>query len=83
MYNDDPYDDAPLGPAHRGIPPGAHNDRRPAEAQRMGLSRHTQEGALIEFAAQLNATKPAHRFIAFLMLITFATPVLFTIYLLL
>lgn len=83
MYNDDPYDDAPLGPAHQGIPPGAQDDCRPVEARQMGLSRHTQEGALIEFASQLSATKPTHRFIAFLMLIAFVGPALYTIALIL
>jgi hypothetical protein len=83
MYQNDPYDDAPMGPAHNGIPPGAVPDIRPFEAQRMGLSRHTQEGALIDFAARLSPAKPGHRFIAWIMLSAFATPVLYTLYVLL
>jgi len=83
MYQDDPYDEAPAGPAHYGIPPGALPDKRPVEAQRMGLSRHTQEGALMEFATHLSPAKPTHRFIAWIMLAAFAAPVLYTVYILL
>jgi hypothetical protein len=61
-------DDVPdLAPAHRGVP---------AEAQRMGLSRHTEEGALVEFASSLNSAKPSHRLIAWLMLLAFVAPAL-------
>lgn len=83
MYQDDTYDDAPAGPAHYGIPPGALPDWRPVEAQRMGLSRHTEEGALVDFAARLSPAKPGHRLTAWIMLLAFAAPALYTIYLLL
>jgi hypothetical protein len=63
------YDDGDgvpdLAPAVRGVP---------AEAQRMGLSRHTEEGALVEFASALDGAKPAHRMIAWVMLLAFIAP---------
>lgn len=69
MHERDRWDDedrAPdLAPAVRGVP---------AEVQRMGLSRHTEEGALVEFASALDGTKPSHRFIAWLMLFAFVAP---------
>lgn len=66
----EPWEDdelPPVLPAHKGIP---------AEAQRMGLSRHTEEGALIEFASALNHAKPSHRIAAWLMLLAFVAPAL-------
>lgn len=75
------------GPAHFGIPPGAladeRPDPRPDEARRMGLSRHTEEGALLEFASSLNGAKPAHKLMAWLMLLVFAAPACYTALLLL
>jgi hypothetical protein len=72
----------PDRPAHFGIPPEAvadeRPDTRPDEAKRMGLSRHTEEGALVEFASSLNGAKPVHKLIAWLMLVTFAAPALYT-----
>lgn len=58
-------DDVPALPAHRGIP---------AEARRIGLSRHTEEGALIEFASSLDGSKPAHLLAAWLMLLAVVAP---------
>jgi hypothetical protein len=60
-------DEPPVLPAHKGIP---------AEAQRMGFSRNTEEGALLEFASALNRTKPSHRITAWLMLLAFVAPAL-------
>jgi hypothetical protein len=72
----------PAGPAHFGIPPEAVEDERPdprpEEAKTMGLSRHTEEGALVEFASSLNGAKPGHKFVAWLMLLAFAGPALYT-----
>ncbi|HEU4947408.1 MAG TPA: hypothetical protein VFT31_09660 [Kribbella sp.] len=72
----------PAGPAHFGIPPEAvadeRPDTRPDEARRMGLSRHTEEGALVEFASSLNSAKPRHKLMAWLMLVVFAAPVAYT-----
>src|SRR5215207_1901440 len=56
----------PAGPAHFGIHPEAVEDERPdprpEEVRRMGLGRHTEEGALVEFASSLNGAKPGHKF---------------------
>jgi hypothetical protein len=72
----------PAGPAHFGIHPEAVEDERPdprpEEARRMGLSRHTEEGALVEFASSLNGAKPGHKLVAWLMLLAFAGPALYT-----
>ena len=77
----------PLRPAHFGIPPDAladeRPDPRPEEARRMGLSRHTEEGAVLYFASSLDRGKPGHRMIACILLITFAAPALYTLLLLL
>jgi hypothetical protein len=45
---------------------------------RLGLTRNTEEGALIELASNLDGSRPAHRVVAWLMLVVFATPVLLT-----
>ena len=72
----------PAGPAHFGIPPDAIADERPDpgpdEARRIGLSRHTEEGALVQFASSLNGAKPAHKAMAWVMLLAFAFPALYT-----
>jgi hypothetical protein len=77
----------PPRPAHFGIPPDAladeRPDPRPEEARRMGLSRHTEEGAVLYFASSLDRGKPGHRMIAWILLITFAAPALYTMLLLL
>jgi hypothetical protein len=78
---------APPRPAHFGIPPEAladeRPDPRPDEAKRMGLSRHTEEGAVLYFASSLDREKPGHRMIAWVLLVTFAAPALYTLLLLL
>jgi hypothetical protein len=64
-------DDEPqILPAVNGIP---------AEARKAGLSRHTEEGALLEFAGSLSATKLSHRLMAWLMLLAFVAPALLTV----
>ena len=77
----------PAGPAHFGIPPDAladeRPDPRPEEAKRMGLSRHTEEGAVLYFASSLDRGKPRHRMIAWILLITFAAPAVYMLLLLL
>ncbi|GAA1600584.1 hypothetical protein GCM10009804_66510 [Kribbella hippodromi] len=75
------------GPAHFGIHPDAlaaeRPDRRPEEAKRMGLSRHTEEGAVLSFASSLDRGKPGHRMIAWILLVTFAAPAIYTLFALL
>lgn len=86
MYGERDDLDAPR-PAHFGIPPDAladeRPDPRPEEAKRMGLSRHTEEGAVVYFASSLDRDKPGHRMIAWILLVTFAAPALYTLLLLL
>ena len=49
----------------------------------MGLSRHTEEGAVLNFASSLDRGKPAHRMMAWILLVTFAAPVVYTLLVLL
>ena len=68
IWEDD--DTPPLLPAHKGIPP---------EAQRIGLTRNTEEGALLEFASALDNAKPSHRLAAWFMLLAFVAPAILTL----
>lgn len=54
--------------------PGSH---LPPDARRRGLTQHTQEGALLDFAGSLDSTKPLHRITAWAMLLVFGMPVVF------
>ena len=56
--------------------PGQH---LPGHAREMGLTHHVPEGALLDFAGSLNGAKPLHRFAAWLLLVVFAMPVVFTV----
>ena len=56
--------------------PGGH---LPADARRMGLTHHVPEGALLDFAGKLDATKPWHRMAAWLLLVVFGLPVVFAV----
>lgn len=79
--------DDPAGPAHFGIHPDAFDqerpDPRPDEARKMGLSRHTEEGAVLYFASSLDRGKPGHRMMAWILLVTFAAPVIYILLVLL
>ena len=48
----------------------------PDDAARMGLTHHVPDGALLDFAGRLDATKPVHRITAWVLLAVFAFPVL-------
>ncbi|WBQ04196.1 hypothetical protein [Kribbella sp. CA-293567] len=71
----------PARPALFGIPPDAvadeRPDPRPEDARRIGLSRHTEEGAVVFFASSLNRAKPGHKMMAWLLLLTYSAPVLY------
>ena len=56
--------------------PGGH---LPPDARRMGLSHHVPEGALLDFAGKLDATKPWHRISAWALLVVFGLPVVFAV----
>jgi hypothetical protein len=56
--------------------PGGH---LPPDAVRMGLTHHVPEGAILDFAGKLDATKPYHRAAAWVLLAVFGLPVLFAV----
>jgi hypothetical protein len=56
--------------------PGGH---LPADARRMGLTHHVAEGAILDFAGKLDATKPYHRAAAWVLLVVFGLPVVFAV----
>ena len=62
----------PLGLAHE-------RQAIPADAQRMGLDRNTEEGALVAMAGSLNPARPMHRLVAWVLLAAFSLPLLITV----
>ncbi len=56
--------------------PGQH---LPEHARQQGLTHHVPEGALLEFAGSLNGAKTIHRVMAWMLLVVFGLPVVFTI----
>ena len=54
--------------------PGGH---LPDDARRIGLTHHVPDGALLDFAGRLDATKPLHRITAWALLVVFGLPVVF------
>jgi len=56
--------------------PGGH---LPPDARRMGLTHHVPDGALLDFAGKLDATKPYHRITAWVLLVVFGLPVVFAL----
>lgn len=56
--------------------PGQH---LPEHARRMGLTQHVGEGALLDFAGSLDGAKTVHRVTAWLLLVVFGLPVVFTL----
>lgn len=50
--------------------------RMPDEHRRIGLDARTEEGALVEFASSLDARRPVHRAVAWVLLAVFAVPAL-------
>ncbi|GAA3672435.1 hypothetical protein GCM10022237_35080 [Nocardioides ginsengisoli] len=51
----------------------------PADARRMGLNSSVPDGAMLEFAGALDSSKPLHRLVALVLLVTFLVPVLLTL----
>jgi hypothetical protein len=56
--------------------PGQH---LPEDAQRMGLTHHVPEGAILDFAGRLDSTKTRHRIAAWVLLVIFGMPVVFAV----
>lgn len=50
----------------------------PHDARRMGLTHHVPDGAILDFAGRLDSSKPVHRLTAWVMLMVFGLPVVFT-----
>lgn len=48
----------------------------PADARALGLDRNVPEGAWLAFAGSLNATRPAHRVVAWILLGVVSLPIL-------
>jgi hypothetical protein len=51
----------------------------PSDAQRLGLDRNTEEGAMIGMAGSLNARKASHRIVAWVLLAAFGLPIAYTV----
>ncbi|HVK29366.1 MAG TPA: hypothetical protein VM575_13580 [Nocardioides sp.] len=51
----------------------------PPDARRMGLSPLVPDGAILEFAGSLDSSKTSHRLVAWVLLVAFTLPVLFTV----
>ena len=59
--------------------PWSPDEHLPADARRMGLSPLVPDGAMLEFAGSLDSSKLSHRVVAWVLLVTFVLPVLFTL----
>jgi len=55
-----------------------HADHRsmPEDARRLGLDRHTSEGAVLAFASALDGSRPLHRVVAWVLLVALVGPLL-------
>ena len=69
--HDDPLVEDEHDPADPAWFPGQH---LPGDARRIGLTHHVPDGALLDFAGSLDASKPYHRFTAWAMLVVFGLP---------
>lgn len=74
-YGEDEFDDDELQPIRhlhsmQGIP---------VDAREMGLDRNVPEGAWLSFAGQLNASKPSHRLVAWVLLAAIVLTFLLTL----
>jgi len=70
----DPWDDEPvelIAPEDFIGPNGI-----PLDARRLGFDRNTEEGALIALAGSLDPAKLSHRIVAWVLLATFAFPLM-------
>ena len=51
----------------------------PSDAERLGLDRNTEEGAMLGMAGSLNSSKPSHRLTAWVLLFAFGLPLVYTL----
>ncbi len=75
--SDDSYD-SELGDEHAPPAwfPGGH---LPEDARRMGLTHQVPDGALLDFAGNLDGAKRLHRITAWVLLVVFGMPVVFAV----
>lgn len=66
-------------PGHSSVSDVWTPPRLPAEHERMGLSRNTEEGALLEFANALNPARLSHRVVAWVVLLAIGLPLLLSV----
>jgi hypothetical protein len=69
--------DTDFGPDDDTPPYWFSGGRMPTDARRMGLTHHVPDGALIDFASQLDSSRRSHRVAAWVMLVVFCLPVVF------
>lgn len=80
-HAEDPYaEDWSLDDPDRPAPPywfaGQH---LPPDARRLGLTHHVPDGAILDFAGQLDPTKLGHRVTAWALLVLFGMPVVLAV----
>jgi len=75
-YDEDFADDAGPEPAPPYWFAGQH---LPSDATRMGLTHHVPDGALLDFAGSLDGANSRHRIAAWLLLVVFGLPVVFSV----
>jgi hypothetical protein len=56
--------------------PGGH---LPEDARKLGLTHHVPDGALLDFAGNLDGAKLLHRITAWVLLVIFGMPVVFAL----
>ena len=71
--------DEDYGPDDDAPPYWFPGNQMPTDAQRMGLTHHVPDGALLDFAGRLDGAKPLHRITAWALLVVFGLPVVFAL----
>jgi hypothetical protein len=71
--------DEDYGPDDDSPPYWFAGNRMPADAQRMGLTHHVPDGAILDFAGKLDSSRLTHRIAAWVLLVVFGLPVLLRI----
>lgn len=72
-------DYSPDDPDHVAPPYWFPGEHLPPDARGMGLTHHVPDGALLDFAGNLDGTKPLHRITAWVLLVVFGMPVVFAL----
>ena len=71
--------DEDYGPDDDAPPYWFPGNQMPTDAQRMGLTHHVPDGAILDFAGKLDPSQLKHRIAAWVMLVVFCLPVFFYI----